>query len=178
MTFAPRNLPSLLLPLLTAQLVAGQAMPRTTAERTNYQATSTDADVVAFLDSLALAGAPVAITEMGTSTLGHPISLVIASDPAITTPGEAAAAGKLVVYIQANIHAGEVEGKEAVLALLREIAGPRRALLQRLVVLVAPNYNPDGNDAFGPQAVNRSEPNSPEQVGPRADGMNLDPHRV
>ena len=177
MTFASRNLPILLLSLVTAQLVAAQALPRTTAERTNYQATSTDADVGAFLDSLALAGAPVAITEMGTSTLGHPIYLVIASDPAITTPGEAAAAGKLVVYIQANIHAGEVEGKEAVLALLREIAGPRRAWLQRLVVLVAPNYNPDGNDAFGPQAVNRSEQNGPEQVGQRADGMNLDLNR-
>ena len=177
MTCASRNLPSLFLPLVAVQLAAAQALPRTTAERTNYQATSTDADVGAFLDSLALAGAPVAITEMGTSTLGHPIHLVIASDPAITTPGEAAAAGKLVIYIQANIHAGEVEGKEAVLALLREIAGPRRALLQRLVVLVAPNYNPDGNDAFGPQAVNRSEQNGPEQVGQRADGMNLDLNR-
>jgi zinc carboxypeptidase len=177
MTLASRNLSTLLLPLVTVQLVAAQALPRTTAERSNYQATSTDADVGAFLDSLALAGAPIAITEMGTSTLGHPISLVIASDPAITTPGEAAAAGKLVVYIQANIHAGEVEGKEAVLALLREIAGPRRALLQRLVVLVAPNYNPDGNDAFGAQAVNRSEQNGPELVGQRADGMNLDLNR-
>jgi hypothetical protein len=177
MTFASRNLPSLLLSLISTQVVAAQALPRTTAERTNYQATSTDADVGAFLDSLALAGAPVAIAEMATSTLGHPIYLVIASDPAITTPGEAATAGKLVVYIQANIHAGEVEGKEAVLALLREIAGPRRALLQRLVVLVAPNYNPDGNDAFGPQAVNRSEQNGPEQVGQRADGMNLDLNR-
>ncbi len=177
MTFASRNLPSLLLPLVTAQLAVAQALPRTTAERSNYQATSTDADVGAFLDSLARAGAPVAISEMGTSTLGHPIYLVIASDPAITTSSEAAAAGKLVVYVQANIHAGEVEGKEAVLALLREIAGPRRALLQRLVVLVAPDYNPDGNDAFGPQAVNRSEQNGPEQVGQRADGMNLDLNR-
>jgi hypothetical protein len=177
MTCASRNLPILFLPLVAVQLAAAQALPRTTAERTNYQATSTDADVGVFLDSLALAGAPVAITEMGTSTLGHPIYLVIASDPAITTPGEAAAAGKLVIYIQANIHAGEVEGKEAVLALLREIAGPRRPLLQRLVVLVAPNYNPDGNDAFGPQAVNRSEQNGPEQVGQRADGMNLDLNR-
>ncbi|HET9707645.1 MAG TPA: M14 family metallopeptidase [Gemmatimonadales bacterium] len=177
MTRVSRNLSSLLLPLVAAQWVAAQALPRTTAERTNYQATSTDADVGAFLDSLALAGAPIAISEMGRSTLGHPIFLVIASDPAITTPGEAAAAGKLVVYIQANIHAGEVEGKEAVLALLRELAGPRRALLARLVVLVAPNYNPDGNDAFGPQAVNRSEQNGPEQVGQRADGMNLDLNR-
>lgn len=177
MTSVSRNLVGLFLTIGVVHGATSQALPRTTAERTSYQATSTDADVGAFLDSLALAGAPVAIADMGTSTLGHPIHLVIVSDPAITTPAEAAAAGRLVVYIQANIHAGEVEGKEAVLALLREMAGPRRALLQRLVVLVAPNYNPDGNDAFGPQAVNRSEQNGPERVGQRADGMNLDLNR-
>src|SRR5947207_9740680 len=65
---------------------------------------------------------------MGSSALGKPIYFVIASDPTVTSPGEAAASGKLVVYLQANIHGGEVEGKEAVLALLRELAGARREL--------------------------------------------------
>src|SRR2546427_10062043 len=115
---------------------------------------------------------------MGTSALGKPIYFVIASDPTVTSAGEAAASGKLVVYLQANIHGGEVEGKEAVLALLRELAGPRRELLQRLVVLVAPNYNPDGNDALGPQAGNRSEQNGPEPAGERARGRNLDSNRA
>src|SRR5436190_16485850 len=127
--------------------LAAQALPQTTAERSDYAATSTTAEVGAFLDSLALAGAPISMSEMGTSALGRPILFVIAADPAVTSAAEAAASGKLVVYLQANIHAGEVEGKEAVLALLRELAGPRRDLLQRLVVLVAPDYNPDGNDA-------------------------------
>jgi len=157
-------------------LVAAQ-VPQTTAERTNYAATSSTADVGAFLDSIALAGAPVRVSEMGSSALGKPIYFVIASDPTVTSPGEAAASGKVVVYLQANIHGGEVEGKEAVLALLRELAGPRRELLQTLVVLVAPDYNPDGNDAFGPQAVNRSEQNGPASVGQRADGKNLDLNR-
>src|SRR5437764_8903281 len=157
-------------------LVAAQ-VPQTTAERTNYAATSSTADVGAFLDSIALAGAPVRVSEMGSSALGKPIYFVIASDPTVTSPGEAAASGKVVVYLQANIHGGEVEGKEAVLALLRELAGPRRALLQTLVVLVAPDYNPDGNDAFGPQAVNRSEQNGPAVIGQRADGKNLDLNR-
>src|SRR5437879_6526900 len=141
----------------TAPRLAAQALPQTTAERTNYAATSTNADVGAFLDSLGLAGAPVAVSEMSSSALGKPIYFVIASDPTVTSPGEAAASGKLVVYLQANIHGGEVEGKEAVLALLRELAGARRELLRTLVILVAPDYNPDGNDALGPQAVNRSE---------------------
>jgi len=162
---------------VTASSLAAQALPRTTAERSDYAATSTTAEVGAFLDSLALAGAPISMSEMGTSALGRPILSVIAADPAVTSAAEAAASGKLVVYLQANIHAGEVEGKEAVLALLRELAGPRRDLLQRLVVLVAPDYNPDGNDAMGPQAVNRAEQNGPERVGQRADGLNLDLNR-
>ena len=168
-----------LIPFLaaTAGPLAAQALPQTAAERTKYASTSTSAEVGAFLDSLQLAGAPIAVSEMGTSTLGRPIYLVIAADPVVTSAAEAAASGKLVIYLQANIHAGEVEGKEAVLALLRELAGPRRELLQRLVVLVAPNYNPDGNDALGPQAVNRSEQNGPELVGQRADGLNLDLNR-
>src|SRR5881296_1068031 len=161
----------------TAPGLAAQALPQTTAERTNYAATSTNAEVGAFLDSLELAGAPIAVSEMGATALGKPIYFVITSDPTVTSPGEAAASGKLVVYLQANIHGGEVEGKEAVLALLRELAGPRRELLQTLVVLVAPDYNPDGNDAFGPQAVNRSEQNGPALIGQRADGKNLDLNR-
>src|SRR6266702_526666 len=175
MTSAVRHL--VLFLTTTASSLAAQALPRTTAERSNYAATSTSAEVGAFLDSLELAGAPIAVSEMGTSALGRPIYLVIAADPAVTAAAEAAASGKLVVYLQANIHPGEVEGKEAVLALLRELAGPRRDLLQRLVVLIAPNYNPDGNDAFGPQAANRSEQNGPELVGQRADGLNLDLNR-
>ncbi|HWH02171.1 MAG TPA: M14 family metallopeptidase [Gemmatimonadales bacterium] len=158
-------------------VLSAQALPKTTAERTNYQQTSTSADVGVFLDSLQLAGAPIAVGTMGTSTLGKPVYLVIASDPPVTSAAEAAASGKLVVYVQANIHAGEVEGKEAVLELLRELAGPRRDLLKSLVILICPNYNPDGNDAFGPQAVNRSEQNGPELVGQRADGINLDLNR-
>ncbi|HEX4600932.1 MAG TPA: M14 family zinc carboxypeptidase [Gemmatimonadales bacterium] len=75
------------------------------------------------------------------------------------------------------MHAGEVEGKEAVLVLLRELAGARRDLLQQLLVLVVPDYNPDGNDAFGPEATNRSEQNGPALVGQRPDGLNLDLNR-
>jgi Zinc carboxypeptidase len=154
-----------------------QPLPRTTAERTDYRETSTTADVAAFLDSLQLAGAPVTVSSMGTSALGKPILLVVASNPPVTAAAEAARSGKLVVYVQANIHAGEVEGKEAVQQLLREIAGPERGLLDRLVLLVAPVYNPDGNDAFGPQERNRSEQNGPALVGLRPDALNLDLNR-
>jgi hypothetical protein len=163
--------------LVTGPGLVAQALPQTTPERTGYTATSTNAEVAAFLDSLELAGAPLAVSELGTTALGGPIYLVIAADPPVTSAAAAAAAGKLVVYLQANIHAGEVEGKEAVLALLREVVGARRNLLQKLVILVAPDYNPDGNDAFGPEATNRPEQNGPARVGQRPDGLNLDLNR-
>jgi hypothetical protein len=170
------GLPCALLGLLASPLAA-QVLPRTVAERSAYAATSTNVEVGAFLDSLQLAGAPITVSEMGTTTFEKPLYLVIVADPAVTSPAEAAASGKLVVYLQANIHAGEVEGKEALLVLLRELAGPRRELLQRLVVLAAPDYNPDGNDAMGPVAVNRGSQNGPDLVGQRANGLNLDLNR-
>jgi len=154
-----------------------QETPRTVPERTDYERTSTTDEVAAFLDSLQADGAPITVGRMGTSAEGRPILLVIASDPPVTSPREAARSGKLVVYIQANIHGGEVEGKEAVQLLLRDLAGSRRALLERLVVLVAPVYNPDGNDALGPQSENRSQQDGPPLVGRRPDGLQLDLNR-
>lgn len=168
-----------LVPLLVAVPLAAAAAqtPQTAAERSGFRATSSTAEVAAFLDSLAAAGAPLALTTLGTTSLGKPILFAIVSDPPITSAAEAARAGRLVVYLQANIHGGEVEGKEAVQMLLRELAGPRRSLLDSLVILVAPVYNADGNDAFGPVARQRPEQNGPPQVGLRPNGMNLDLNR-
>ena len=168
----------LLLSLLVAATpLWAQTWPKTTAERTNYDSTSTAAQVGLFHDSLQIAGAQISVSVMGHSAYGRPIYLVVASDPPVTSPAEAAASGKLVVYLQGNIHAGEVEGKEAILELLRELATTRRDLLEKLVILAAPDYNPDGNDAFAPESINRSEQNGPPLVGRRADALNLDLNR-
>ncbi len=167
-----------LIPLVAlASPLRAQTWPRTVPERTGYDSTSTAAQVGAFLDSLERAGAPLAVSVMGRSAYGRPLYLVIASDPPVTSPAEAAASGRLVVYLQGNIHAGEVEGKEAILELLRELATTRRGLLGKLVILAAPDYNPDGNDAFAPASINRSEQNGPPLVGRRADALNLDLNR-
>ncbi len=169
------------LSMVTSIVVAGparaQQLPLTTAERSDFQETSTTADVAAFLDSLQMAGAPISVGTMGATAEGRPLLFVVASDPKVTSAREAARSGKLVVYLQANIHGGEVEGKEAVQILLRELTGPRRDLLSKLVILVAPVYNADGNDAMGPVEVNRSEQDGPKQVGLRPDGLDLDLNR-
>lgn len=152
--------------------------PVTRAERTNYAETSSHSDVVAFLDGLKRTGAPVAIQTIGQSKEGRGIPLAIASFPPMKGPAEAKRSGRPIVYIQANIHAGEVEGKEAALMVLRKLvqAGPK-GLLGRIVLLVVPIYNADGNEKLGPAARNRSEQDGPPLVGVRASGEGFDLNR-
>ena len=154
------------------------AGPRTRPERTNYLETSTYADVVAFLDSLKAAGADIHVTSMGRTVEGREIPVVIASRPLVTTPQEAWELGRRIVYVQGNIHGGEVEGKEALQALLRDLTlGPKPNALDSIVLIAVPIYNADGNERFAPQAVHRSEQNGPEMVGARANAGGLDLNR-
>jgi hypothetical protein len=158
--------------------MAASPIPATRAERTNYLETSRYADVVAFLDSLKALGAPYAFGSIGKSFEGRDIPYVVASRPLVRTPAEARATGKPIVYVQGNIHAGEVEGKEALQALLRDLAFAKGASVLDSVVLIAvPIYNADGNERFGPQEKQRSEQNGPELVGQRPNAQGLDLNR-
>ena len=162
----------------TAPASAVTPLPRTRAERTSYLETSRYVDVVAFLDSLRALRAPLAFGSIGKTFEGRDIPYVIASRPLVHTPAEAKATGKPIVYVQGNIHGGEVEGKEALLALLRDLTFAHGAnVLDSIVLVAVPIYNADGNERFGPQARQRSEQNGPELVGTRANAQGLDLNR-
>jgi len=157
---------------------SAKVLPHTRAERSGYLETSTFADVNAFIDSLRLAELPYTLGLLGRSPEGRWLSYVVASRPAVAGPEEARRLGRPIVYVQANIHAGEVEGKEALLALVRDLlADPKPNVLDSIVLIALPIYNTDGNEKFAPQAVNRSEQNGPEMVGQRPNGQGLDLNR-
>ncbi|HSE27533.1 MAG TPA: M14 family metallopeptidase [Gemmatimonadales bacterium] len=165
-----------------AALMAGLATPaaaqQTRAERTGYAETSSLADVAAFLDTLATRTGDIRVGRLTTSIDGRVTPLVVASRPLVADAGEAHRSGKPMVYLQANIHAGEVEGKEAVQALLRDLTlGPLRPLLDSLVLLVVPVYNADGNEAWAAGEENRPGQNGPALVGRRSNGQGLDLNR-
>jgi dipeptidyl-peptidase-4 len=148
---------------------------RTVAERTDYRETSRHADVTAFCERLAKESPLVRLTDFGTSTEGRKLHLLVLSDPPVGNPEEAAKSGKPVVLAFANIHAGEVDGKEAVLALARDLAREKE-LLKKLVVLIVPNLNPDGNEKIDPK--NRTTQNGPPAgVGLRANAQGFDLNR-
>ncbi|HET9426390.1 MAG TPA: M14 family zinc carboxypeptidase [Gemmatimonadaceae bacterium] len=157
------------------QSLAGK-QPLTRAERTNFTETSRYEDVVAFIDSLRLLGAKIEIGSLGKTALGRDLPYVIASRPLITSPAEARRLGRPVAYIQGNIHSGEVEGKEASLALLRDLLfDPKPNVLDSIVLIVQPDYNADGNEHLDIQSRNRGAQNGPELVGTRTTscGWNL-----
>jgi hypothetical protein len=166
-----------LFPLLLCLLVVSRAAPQTTRpERTEFRQTSSYADVLTFLDSLQRSAQDIRIGRLAVSPEGRLVPYVIAARPLVSGPAEAHRTGKLVVYLQANIHAGEVEGKEAAQMLLRDLAlGRLDPLLDRIVLLVVPIYNTDGNERWGPGERNRPGQNGPDPVGqnPNGQGLNL-----
>src|SRR5262249_42546069 len=92
-------------------------------------------------------------------------------------PEEAAKSGKLVVFAFGNIHAGEVDGKEALLALARDLAlAKERPLLKDLVIVFAPLFNADGNERIDKN--HRTHQNGPaEGVGIRETAAGPDLNR-
>ena len=153
--------------------------PLTVAEASDYEATASHDEVLTFLDQLLATGAPVQIESLGKSTEGRDLAVAILADPPVQSPPSPADRDRLVIFVQANIHAGEVEGKEAVLMLLRDI-GLRKQfpeILENCILLVIPNYNPDGNDKFDDTKRNRPSQTSPKLVGKRRNAQNLDLNR-
>jgi len=145
------------------------------AERTDFRETSHYDDVVAFLDAVAKAAPKtVHLTTFGKTVEGRALPLAVVGAPD-ATPEAVKKTGKLRVYIQANIHAGEVEGKESAQILLRELAEGKHAdWLQSMVLLVAPIYNADGNERFATN--NRGRQNGPvagQGQRPNAQGYDL-----
>ncbi len=136
--------------VFTAQLNAqgnfNQAM-MTAAELSNFERTSTLQEVVAVLDALAESTALMHRETLLVTDGGRQVPIVVLANPAISTPAQAFASGKPVVYIQGNIHGGEVEGKEASLIAMRDILyGDKQHLLDNQILVFVPVYNADGND--------------------------------
>jgi hypothetical protein len=148
----------------------------TVAERSDYKATAKHAEVVEYCQELAKKSPLIRLAELGVTTEGRKLPLVILADPPIATPEEAVKSGKLVVFAMGNIHAGEVDGKEGLLMLMRDLAlAKERPLLKDLVLLFVPNFNADGGDLL--DKANRKYQNGPPEVGTRENAQKFDLNR-
>ena len=149
---------------------------RTRAERTNFEETSRAEDLESFLNAIGAKSPLVRVMSFGTTEQGRAMPLVTLSNPAVAKPSDKPA-NRPVVFLLANIHGGEVEGKEAVQVLMRRLtSGDLRPLLDRMVIVIAPNYNADGNEAV--DVMNRTAQYGPiAGVGSRENAKKLDLNR-
>ena len=151
---------------------------QTHAERTDYRETPRYEETLAYCRKLAAAApAQIRLGDFGRSGEGRALPLVIAADGGTFTPEASRRAGKVVVLVQANIHAGETDGKDAGLALLRDIVVLKTQphLLEHVTLLFVPIYNADGHERRSP--YNRINQNGPEEMGWRANASNLNLNR-
>jgi len=150
---------------------------QTFAEQTDYRKTPRYDETVAYSQKLDRASDLIVYKSFGKSGEGRDLPLLIASNDKTFTLEAARRRGKAIILIQACIHAGESDGKDAGFALLRDIAitKTRADLLENVVILFVPIYNVDGHELFN--RFNRVNQNGPDEMGFRATSANLNLNR-
>jgi len=153
------------------------SQPLTIAESSKFESTSNEKEVSEFIQQISKKSAIVKVETLAVSTEGRAIPLLIIADPMIKSSAKLSNDKRVVFYIQANIHAGEVEGKEASLMFARDlVSGLKKEVLKNVIVLICPNFNPDGNEPISTK--NRTHQNGPKNgVGLRHNGQMLDINR-
>ncbi|MDP1579947.1 MAG: M14 family metallopeptidase [Candidatus Didemnitutus sp.] len=132
----------------------------TPAELTDLTDSPNYDDTIAWLQKLADASPLVSLQRFGRSPQGRLLVAVIASRSGVSEFGQLPATGLPTLLAQAGIHSGEIDGKDAGMMLLRDLAfGGKAALLDHANFLFVPIFNADGHER-------RSEWNRPNQRGP------------
>jgi hypothetical protein len=149
----------------------------TPAEASDYRRTPRYAETMDWFARLDAASDQLAMEDFGRSPQGRALKVVVLAAGGEFTPEAAHASGKPIIFIQAGIHPGENEGKDALMALSREltVGGRDAALLQQVILVLVPIFNVDGHERFSP--FNRINQNGPEAMGWRSTAQNLNLNR-
>mgnify|MGYP001157108944 FL=1 len=162
--------------VLSTMSLSGQSVEDllTRAELTDFAETTSYEEVMELSKSLAELSDDIHLTTFGYTNEGRALPLLVVGAPDASSAA-VLGTGKTRVYVQGNIHGGEVCGKEALLMLLRGYAmGRYPSWTEELVLLIAPIYNADGNE----RVLLRNRPRQHGPIGgmgqrPNAQGLDL-----
>lgn len=138
-----------------------------TAERSKFARTGRYAEAVKLCEDFERAYPQVSCDEIGRTVQDRPlVALSIVRDPRLP-----------VIYVQAGIHPGEIEGKDAGFAFLRDLLDGKvaRGALDAVSIVFVPVLNPDGHERFGPN--HRPNQRGPEEMGFRTNALRLNLNR-
>jgi murein tripeptide amidase MpaA len=158
-------------------LTLGSADWTTEFERSNGRRTSTYTETAAYCERLDKASKWIRYESFGRSGEGRPLPALIVDKDGDFSAERAHKHGKAIVFVQAGIHAGEIDGKDAGLILIREMAITRERanLLDHVTLVFIPIYNVDGHEHVQP--YNRVNQDGPENAGYRATATFLNLNR-
>jgi hypothetical protein len=149
----------------------------TPSEASGFRTTPRYDETVAYLDRLVKASNTLKMVSLGKSDEGRDVWMVIASKERAFTPEALRKSGKAIVLAQGGIHAGEIEGKDSGLMLLRDmtVRGTKRELLDGANFLFVPIFNVDGHERFNRWF--RINQRGPEEGGWRTNARNFNLNR-
>src|SRR5215471_12314518 len=162
---------------LTASTKASPPDLLTTGEKTGWNPTAPYAEAVDIAHRLERASRSVKVLDMGTTPEGRTMIAMVASKDRAFTPDAAAKTNKAVIFIQSGIHAGEIEGKDTVLMLVRDMVVSKKFApwLDRAIFVIVPVFNVDGHEYVSP--YHRPSQNGPKITGLRANAQRLNLNR-
>jgi hypothetical protein len=146
-------------------------------EQSDFKKTPSYAETLDYCKRLDAASPMAALISIGTSPQGKEIPMMIVDRDGLKDPVSIREKGRVITLIQACIHPGEPDGKDAAIILLRDmlINNKHRDLLEKSSILFIPIVNVDGHERFGP--YNRINQNGPEEMGWRTNAQNLNLNR-
>lgn len=134
------------------------------------------ADTMAWLDRLVERSDKLKKVSLGKSPQGRDIWMIIASSEGAETASNLKQNNKPTVLVQAGIHAGEIDGKDAGMMLLRDIVvGDKDALLDKANLLFVPIFSVDAHERAS--EFNRVNQRGPVNMGWRTTANNLNLNR-
>jgi hypothetical protein len=146
--------PALLAAALLAGAVPAQAQSalelRTGSEESRFTRHTSYDEMVSYMEAVQARSTEMKLSSFARTRLGREVPFAIFSRPGVTRPEEALLTGKPIVLLAANVHGGERTFRESVLIMLRDLATPGtelNAMLDHMIILVAPSLNPDGFEA-------------------------------
>lgn len=161
--------------LLLASLAQTQLI--TVAEKSGWTETGRYEEVVRLCSAFEKKyRGKVRCRKFGTTPEGRPMLALVAGDAALQ-PDTARKKGRPVLFLQGGIHAGEIDGKDAVFWLLRDVLEGKTLpnSLSKVTIVFIPVFNVDGHERFG--ANNRPNQIGPKEMGWRVTAQNLNLNR-
>lgn len=124
--------------------------PRTAAEVSGFERHTRHDEMWEYLEALRSVSTEMRLGSYGETRQGRSLPYAVFSRPLVSEPWEAWSLDRPILVLAANVHGDERTFREGLLVLMRDMVTPgteANALLDELVVVVAPQINPDGFEA-------------------------------